>query len=134
MNIQHVQVEHVHQTWPLVEDFIKWGLVHSQGDYTIEQVKASLASGQWMLVVAVDGTEVYGAMTISFFNRPNDRVAFITTVGGKNIINDDTFAQLKNLVAAFGATYIEAAGRESVMRMLEHQGFKEKYRIAGVKL
>ena len=113
---------------------MKWGLVHSQGDYTIEQVKASLASGQWMLVVAVDGAEVCGAMTISFFNRPNDRVAFITTVGGKNIINDDTFAQLKNLVAAFGATYIEAAGRESVMRMLEHQGFKEKYRIAGVKL
>lgn len=134
MNIQHVPVEHVHQTWSLVEDFVKWGLVHSQGDYTIEQVKASVASGQWMLVVAVDGAEVYGAMTISFFNRPNDRVAFITTVGGKNIINDDTFAQLKNLVAAFGATYIEAAGRESVMRMLEHQGFKEKYRIAGVKL
>lgn len=134
MNIQNVPIEIVHQTWPLVEDFIKSGLAYSQDDYTLEQVKASVASGQWMLVVAVDGAEIYGAMTISFFNRPNDRVAFITTVGGKNIINDDTFVQLKNLVVAFGATYIEAAGRESVVRMLERQGFKEKYRIAGVKL
>ena len=134
MNIQNVPIEIVHQTWPLVEDFIRSGLAYSQDDYTLEQVKASVASGQWMLVVAVDGAEIYGAMTISFFNRPNDRVAFITTVGGKNIINDDTFVQLKNLVVAFGATYIEAAGRESVVRMLERQGFKEKYRIAGVKL
>ena len=134
MKIQHVAVEYVYQTWPLVEDFISWGLPHANGDYTLEQIKAFVSSGQWMLVVAVDGNDIRGAMTINFFNRPNDRVAFITTVGGKDIINDDTFAQLKNLVAAFGATYIEAAGRESVVKMLSQQGFKEKYRIVGVKL
>ena len=53
MKIQHVAVEYVHQTWPLVEDFISWGLPHANGDYTLEQIKAFVSSGQWMLVVGL---------------------------------------------------------------------------------
>lgn len=133
MNIQHVPLEYRHQTWPEVEAFIAAGLEH-QDDYTLEQVKVYVMSGQWMLVVAVEDGQIYGAMTINLFNRPNDRVAFVTLVGGKGIIDNDTFSQLSDIVRAFGATYVEVAGRPSVIRMLEQQGFIEKYRIAGVKL
>ena len=126
MNIQHVLIEYIHQTWEQVEEYIKEGLTYAEGDYTLEQVKSLVATGQWMLVVALEGKNIKGAMTINFFNRPNDRVAFITTVGGKDIINKNTFSQLKELVVLCGATYMEVAGRDSVMRLLSRQGFKEK--------
>ena len=125
MKIQHVPLEYRNQTWADVEKFIAAGLEH-QDDYTLDQVKVYVTSGQWMLVVAVDEEQIHGAMTINLFNRPNDRVAFVTLVGGVGIINDDTFSQLSDLVRAFGATYIEIAGRASVVRMLERQGFVEK--------
>lgn len=133
MNIQHVPLEFRNQVWPSVENYIAAGLDY-QDDYTLEQAKLYVMSGEWVLVVAVEDNVIYGAMTINLFNRPNDRIAFVTCVGGKGIISTDTLSQLSDLVRAFGATYLEVAGRESVMRLLERQGFAEKYRIAGVKL
>lgn len=134
MNVQHVATEFVHQTWPLVEGFIGAGVKYSQGDYSLDQIKANVASGQWMLVVVTEGTTLIGALTIEFFNRPNDRVAFVTTTGGVSIINEEGMAGLRQLVKSFGATCIEAAARKSMVRLLSRRGFKEKYSIVGVKL
>jgi len=77
---------------------------------------------------------VKGAMTINFFNRPNDRVAFITYIGGKHIAEQETFDQLATLCRSFGATKIEGAVNEAVARLWRRFGFTEKYRIAGVTI
>lgn len=134
MNIQRVDVGHVHQVWPMVEPHITSALEHSKGEYTLESVKVLLVTGQWLLVVAVDDAGVQGAATVSFTSRPHDRVAFVTTIGGKLISNTDTFEQLKNLLKALGATCIEGAARESIARLWSRYGFEEKYRIVGVKI
>jgi hypothetical protein len=86
------------------------------------------------LLVAVDGETIHGAAAVEFFNRPNDRVAFITAIGGKLVSNEDTFAQLKALMLSMGATTIEGAAREAIARLWSRYGFEEKYRIVGVKL
>lgn len=134
MNIQRVDVSHVHQVWPMVEKFIDDALAHAHGEYTVEQAKSMVAMGHWTLLVAVEDNTVHGAATMSFFNRPSDRVAFITTTGGRFVTSAETFAQLRELAASLGATSIEAAARESVARMLSRYGFEEKYRIVGVKI
>ena len=134
MQVQRVDISHVNQVWPVVEPFIASALEHSCGDYTIEQAKTLVVMGHWTLIVAVDDAGVQGAATVSFSNRPNDRVAFITTIGGKLISNADTFAQLKQVLASTGATYIEGAARESIARLWSRYGFSEKYRIVGVKI
>jgi hypothetical protein len=134
MNIQRVDVGHIHQVWNLVEEYIASALEHSKGDYTLESVKVLLTTGQWMLVVAVDGNEVKGAATVSFNNRPHDRVAFVTAIGGKLISSAESFAQLKDLLRTVGATCIEGAARDSIARLWSRYGFEEKYRIVGVKL
>jgi hypothetical protein len=134
MKIQHVPVEWVPAVWPKVEGFIAAALEHSKGDYAVEHVQAYLTTGQWTLIVAVDGETIHGAATINFYNRPEDRVAFIVTMGGKLISNQDTFAQLKTLLSALGATVIEGTARESTARLWSRYGFEEKYRIVGVKL
>jgi hypothetical protein len=134
MKIQHVNLEYVNQVWPKVEDYIKWALDY-QTDYTIEHVKTFIVTGAWTLVVAVDESgEVKGASAIQFFNRPNDRVAFVVSMGGKLITNKETYQQFSDLLKAFGATAIEGAARESIARLWKRYGFEEKYRIVGAKL
>lgn len=133
MKIQHVDTAYIHQTWPLVEDFIKWALDY-QTDYTLEHVKTFLSNGSWMLIVAADDSGIRGAAVVNFMNRPNDRVAFIVAMGGKLISSKETFADFSALLKAFGATYIEGAARESIARLWTRYGLEEKYRIVGVKL
>jgi hypothetical protein len=134
MQIQRVDISHVNQVWPMVEEFIASALEHSKNDYTLDQVKTLVAMGNWTLLVAVDDSGVQGAATVSFSNRPNDRVAFITAIGGKLISSPETVAQLKSVLGSIGATYIEGAARESIARLWSRYGFEEKYRIVGVKI
>jgi len=135
MKIQYVALEWVNYTWDKVEGFLADALVHSKGDYTVEQVKVFVTQGRWALIVAVDDSgSIHGAATVEFFNRPDDRVAFITAIGGKLVSSADTFEQLRTYAKSMGATAIEGAARESIARLWRRYGFEEKYRIVGVKL
>lgn len=135
MKIQHVPLEWVVQTWPLVESFISSALEHSR-DYTSEQVKTYVTMGHWMLLVAVEGgpKDIRGAAVVNIFNRPDARIAMIMAIGGRLITNPDTFEQLKQLMRQFGATALEGAASEPVARLWSRYGFEEKYRIVGAKL
>ena len=137
MKIQHVPIELVHQVWPKVVGYLDAAIVQQDGDadYHIEHVRSYVTNGQWLLVVAIDDENtIHGAATINFFNRPNDRVAFVTYIGGRLIASEDTFSQLCTLCKSFGATKIEGAVNEAVSRLWRKFGFKEKYRIAEVAL
>jgi hypothetical protein len=135
MKIQYVALEWVNYTWARVEKFLADALVHSNGEYTVDQVKALVTQGKWALIVAIDDSgDIQGAATVEFFNRPNDRVAFITAIGGKLVSSVDTFSQLKTYARSMGATAIEGAARESIARLWRRYGLEEKYRIVGVKL
>ena len=137
MNVQHVPVEFVNQVWPNIESFITIAINQQEGesDYTIDQVRTLVVTGQWLLLVATnENAEFRGAATINFSNRPNHRVAFITYIGGRLITNPGTFQQLCAIVKNFGATCIEGAVNEAVARLWRRYGFIEKYRIAGVTL
>ena len=134
MNIQYVSLEWVNRTWPSVEKYIASALEHAQGDYTVDQVKSLVMQGQWVLLVAVDENGIQGAATVNFYNRPNDRVAFITAIGGKLISSPETFAQLKQVLSRYGATCIEGAARDSIARLWTRYGFSEKYKIVGVSI
>jgi hypothetical protein len=108
---------------------------YAKGDYTLDQIKMYVLTSVWLLLVGTDDeNKIHGAMTVEFQNRPNHRVAFITGTGGRSIINDETFKQLEGICRANGATAIECAARDSVSRLLDRFGFKDKYRIVEVIL
>ena len=134
MKIEYVPLEWVNYTWDKVSGFIEATIKHSKGDFTLDQVRAKVTEGNWKLLVAVEDNEIFGAATVSFFNRPSDRVALVTTIGGRLITNYETFEQLQQFARANGATKLESAARESVARMLKKYGFVEKYRTVEVKL
>jgi hypothetical protein len=133
--IQPVAVNFTNQTWPLVEKYIAEAQKYGGDDYTLDQIKVYVNTGVWMLVVAVDevGT-LQGAATVNFINYPNDRVAFVTYIGGKLISSQDTFAQFKNVLKASGATKIRGAAREAIARLWRRYGFEERYIIVETKI
>lgn len=134
MKVEIVPLEWVHRIWPAVEEHLSSALEWSNGDYTVEQVKVLVTTGQWLLLVATEDDKIEGAATLHMFNRPSDRVAFITAIGGPGTTSEDTFAQLKAIAISQGATIIEGAARESIARLWRRYGFEEKYRIVGAKL
>ena len=111
MNLKIVPIptQFVNQMWGQVEAHIKSAEEKFGGaEYTTEQIKVYLVTGQWVLLVAVDESDVvHGAATVNFVNYPNDRVAFVTAIGGKLVTNPDTFKQMSDIFKANGATKIQ---------------------------
>lgn len=134
MNIQPVAVEYVNQVWDAAAQHLEPAIQYGQGDYSLEHMRVFATTGQWLLVVAVNEQSIQGAALINFFNRPTERVAFVSVMGGKLITSKETFKQFKAILAAHGATYIEGASRESAARLWQRYGLQEKYRIVGAKL
>lgn len=135
LTVRPVTQEHAAQVWPLVAGFIAKAIPHCGGDYTLDQVRMHLALGMWVLLVSVDEeNKIHGAMTLSIVNKPNDRVAFVTTTGGTGICTAEALEQVKILMRSMGATKIEAAGRPAMVRMLGKLGFTERHTVVEVKI
>jgi hypothetical protein len=133
LSIKPVDVAHVVQVWPMVETFIVEAFEKGRDsppeawNYTIEHVRAFLASGQWLLLVAIDDKDViHGAATVSFLNYPMQRVAFVTAIGGRMIGNRETFDKFKALLKVYGATKIQGYGRESIVRLWKRLSFEPR--------
>jgi hypothetical protein len=136
LKVQPVPVQLVNQVWSRVEPFIKSAEEKFGGsEYTTEQIKVYLVTGQMMLLVATDdNAEIHGAATVSFINYPNDRVAFVTAIGGKLVTSPETFAQMSDVFKANGATKIQGMAKEAVARLWKRFGFEEKAILVEVKL
>lgn len=135
LTVQYVPTDYAAQSWGQVEPYVAEALKHSNGDYTIDQMKLLVCTGQQMLLVATDeNNTVHGAATISFINYPNARVAFITAMGGKLITGKDTFPQMCRVLGLQGATKIQGAVRPSMARLCKHYGFSEVAALVEIKL
>lgn len=136
MIVQPVLKENVSQIWSSVEKFIAKALDFAKGDYNAEHAKVYLANGNWQMFVAVgESGDVKGACTVEFINRPNNRVAFVTAIGGRLISDPETFGNFKEVLKMYGATKIEGAARPSIKRLWESKfGFAEKYSIVEADL
>jgi hypothetical protein len=128
LQVQLVPLSLIHQTWPLVDEYLEEALKWGGDDYTLEQIKVYITKGDWMLLVAVDEQQnIHGAAAVNVYNMPNDRVAFVVAIGGRLISSNETYAQLCALLKSFGATKIRGVARESIARLWKRYGFKERY-------
>jgi hypothetical protein len=127
-------VPNVQQAWHQVEDMLASAMVHVDGEYTLDQLKVMLVDGkQTLLVLVDDDNKIQTAFTIQWIDYPNDKVAFLTAIGGKTDLN--AFNQFKDWVKASGGTKIQGATFESVARLWKIKlGFKHKYTIMEYEL
>jgi hypothetical protein len=134
MKLLRIPPEQISQRWASISPFLASVLKSATDDFTLDQMKVYLTNGQWLTLGIFDGDVLKGVITISFTNMPNDRVAWVTAIGGKNITNLDTFSQLKAILKAHGATKIQAGVRESVARLWRRLNFKQRQILVEFKL
>ena len=135
LKVQQVPTEYINQIWSKVEGYISDAMQYSSGDYTASDIKVMVTLGSWGLIVATDdANEIHGALVISYFNRPSERVGFVIAIGGKLVSNRTTWSQFEDILRSNGATYLEGADRESIVRLWARYGMTQKYAIMGKKL
>lgn len=135
MQVQTVPLQYIHAIWDKAEPFLTAGMEYADGDLTIDEVKVYVLQGAWSLVVMVDEeNQVHGATTVNYFNRINDRVAFITTIGGRGLFTPDIVSQFSDILRSNGATCIEGTVRDSLVRLLARIGARKKSNTVKITL
>ena len=125
---------HIQQTWDKVEKMLGDAMKHSGGEYDLDQLKVMLVEGrQTLLVTANEDMSIKCSFTIEWINYPNDRVAFITAIGGKTCT--DGWNQFLEWVKRNGGTKVQGAAYESVARLWKKRyGFENRYILVERKL
>ena len=121
MQVKQVPIEFIQHVWPKVEPMLDRAMKHSAGEYNNDQLKVMLVNGLQTLLVAQDGDEIVGATTIAFENYPNDRIAFVTSIGGYMIANQDCWKQFEAWCKSMGCTKVRGFAFESVARLWKKQ-------------
>lgn len=134
MIIEVVPTSLVHRVWSDTEKFLVAALQYAGDDYTIEQVRANIARGEWLLVIASDESGIRGAAAVNIYNMPNYRVAFVVAIGGRLISNTETFEQFKGILKSFGADRVQGVGRDAIVRLWSRYGFQERYTLFEAKI
>ena len=128
LEVGWIPAEGIETFWPEVEPFIARSCEESLGDLPLIELKEKLLVGEWALIVVyeLDTAKIEGAVVVHIYDRVNDKVAFVTAIGGLFITNEYSFERLKELLRVFGATCIEGNVRDSVLRLLSKLGFEKK--------
>jgi len=133
MNVQLVDSKFIVGIWNTVKPYIEQALEHTD-DYTAEQCKVFLTSGNWVLFVAIHEDKLCGVATVSVENGVNHRTAFITTISGKGIVNKEALEQLVNILKASGITRLQGYARNSLVKLYERFGLHKKSNLVEIKL
>ena len=134
MKVQTVDASYITQIWSAVAPYIERALQYTD-DYNVDQVKVFLTTSSWLLLVAVDDLQqIHGVATVRYDNGVNDRTATITTLGGRQVVNQDIFDQVCRIARNMGATRIQVYTRDSAMRLYEKVGLQKKATLMEIRL
>jgi|TARA_R100000908_G_C3752524_1_gene146995 hypothetical protein len=117
ITVQRVNFDKVYEVWNGVKDFLEASIETGTGDCTLEQLKLLLTQGKQQLLVGIQDNKIVGAMTVEFINYPNERVMFITALGGKQVVSKEVFSQVEDWAKTQGATKSAAWAKESQARL-----------------
>ena len=135
MNVFPLNVAYLHQHWEEIAKYLNPALeLSGVEEFTLDQMKVYILNGSWTLFVVVEEEKLCGAVVVAFSNYPNHRVAFVTAIGGKFISSKETFEKFKVALKNMGATKIQGGARESVARLWNRLGFKNKQILVEYKL
>lgn len=83
MKLQQVNPNYVCQLWDIIEPMLNKG-IQQDGEYSIDQLKGMLATGERTLLVADKDGEIKGACAVSIALHPNKSVCWIMSLGGSD--------------------------------------------------
>ena len=134
MKLYIVPTIQVQRFWHLAEPLLQKALDKGNGEFTADQLKLLVTQGQQQLLLVMKDEICYVALTVQWINFPNDRVAYITYIGGKN--TKAGFEQFKQWVKENGGTSIQGSTKyESIAKLWNRlYGYEKKYTLMELKL
>ena len=134
MKLYIVPTIQVQRFWHLAEPLLQKALDKGNGEFTADQLKLLVTQGQQQLLLVMKDEICYVALTVQWVNFPNDRVAYITYIGGKN--TKAGFEQFKQWVKENGGTAIQGSTKyESIAKLWNRlYGYEKKYTLMELKL
>lgn len=129
-----VPTNHVYQYWKLAEPLLQLALDKGNGEFTADQLKLLVIQGQQQLLVLMDEDKCHCAFTVQWINFPNERVAYVTYMGGRN--TKAGFEDFKVWVKSHGGTCIQGSTKyESIVKLFNRlYGYEKKYSLMELKL
>lgn len=135
LQVVEVPLDYIHTVWPHVEPLMAESVKYSTNTLTVEETKVRVADGSWTLIVAMNEDNVIrGAATVSFYNRTDNRIAYVTNIAGRMLANMQTFSQFCDILKQHGATCIEGTVRDSLMRLWERLGARKQSNLIQISL
>ena len=134
MKLYIVPTQQVQRFWHLAEPLLQKALEKGNNEFTADQLKLLVTQGQQQLLLVMKDEICYVALTVQFINYPNDRIAYITYIGGKN--TKAGFEQFKQWAKEQGCTAIQGSTKyESIARLWNRlYGYQKKYQLMELKL
>jgi hypothetical protein len=134
MGVRSVNVSHIHQVWDDVKPYLDKAMSHSGGEYTTEHLKLYLTEGrQSLLVITNDDEQIIGAIAVELINFPDERIVFITSIGGTT--SEPDWQEFISWCKYNGATMIRGAAFEAVARLWKSRyGFESRYVMVEKKI
>ena len=121
IQVHTVSPDKIYQIWSEIEHYLKASIETSTGDCTLDQLKVLLVEGKQTLLIGLESDKIVGTMTVEFINYPNERVMFITALGGKGVVNNETFSQVETWAKLQGATKSAAWAKEAQARLYQQK-------------
>jgi hypothetical protein len=134
-NLFVVPTNHIHQFWHLAKSHLQKAIDEGNGEFTIDQLRQFVSQGQSDLLLIMDkDKQCHCAFTVQWINYPNDRVAYITYLGGRT--NPTAWEQFVIWVKNNGGTRIQGStAKESIVRLWRMKwGMKPKYTLMELEL
>ena len=118
--VHTVAPDKVNEVWGEVKPLLNAAFLnHDDVDYGIEYLKEELVGGKQHLFLVVGSAKVIGAYTMELIDYDNHRIALITCIGGKGMIDKNTVQQCEDWAKSQGATKIRAYAKDAQTRLFK---------------
>jgi hypothetical protein len=124
-----VPPDYVGAVWGQVEGYLEAAIKTARGKCTVDDVRAEIDTGLYLLWVVVDDGELIAAITTRIIEYPRCRAMALDWIGGKRI--KDWIGMSNRIMMEHaknnGCTHLEGYGRPAWIRLNGKYGWKEDY-------
>lgn len=128
--IQRLNRQFLDQEWPHVSGYLEDGLLCSEGELSIDQLRLLCAQGHADVFVVLADGKLTGALAIECVSYPNYRAANVTAAGGRGIYNASFWLLLRDWLKGMGYSKVQGYCPPGVARLLRRiDGFRTSYEL-----
>lgn len=128
--VERLNYQFIDSQWEYVVEFLERGLLCSEGELDISQLRLLCAIGRADIFVTIENGDIIGALAVEAIVYPNFRAANIISAGGSGIYNERFWQLFRVWLKDLGYSKVQGYCPPAVSRLLKRiDGFKTPYEI-----